>query len=168
MNLMQLPKGEIVLVDANIFVYAAQCCSLQCLHFLERCANRELNAIMPTNILAEVMHVLMLGEARELGFVTGSHPAKQLSEHPETVKSMARYDAKIKDLLSIGIHLEPIQREDFFTAISYQHQYGLLTNDALFIAVATRLRISAVISADKMFSKIKGITLYKPDDIKIQ
>jgi predicted nucleic acid-binding protein len=49
--------------------------------------------------------------------------------------------------------------------MSLQRQYGLLTNDALFLAVAIRLRVTAVISADSVFKNIQGIFLYSPDDI---
>ena len=38
-------------------------------------------------------------------------------------------------------------------------------NDALFLAVATRLRVTAIVSADSIFKNIQGIILYSPDDI---
>ena len=48
----------------------------------------ELFGIIPTHILAELMHVLMLAEARDLGLIKGSNPAKQLSENPNEIKSI--------------------------------------------------------------------------------
>ena len=165
MNLLQIPQQQPVIIDANIFVYAAQRSSLQCIKLLEKCANDELFGIIPTHILAELMHVLMLAEARDLGLIKGSNPAKQLSENPNKIKALNRYESLIRDLLSIGLKLESLEREDFLTAMSLQRQYGLLTNDALFIAVAARLRITTVVSADSGFKNIQGVLLYSPDDI---
>lgn len=165
MNISQIKPQQPVIIDANIFVYAAQRSSLQCIKLLEKCANDELFGIIPTHILAELTHVLMIAEARDLGLIKGSNPAKQLSENPNKVKALNRYESLIRDLLSIGLKLESLQREDFLTAMTLQRQYGLLTNDALFLAIATRLRITAVASADLGFKNIQGIFLYSPDDI---
>ncbi len=165
MNLLKIPVEQPVIIDANILIYANQKASIQCVKLLERCANNEVFGILPTHILAEVMHVLMLAEARDVGLIKGSNPAKQLSENPQIVKSLNRYESLLRDLLAIGLQLEPLQREDFITAMSLQRQYGLLTNDALFLAIATRLRITAVVSADSIFKNIQGIIHYSPDDL---
>lgn len=165
MNLLQIPQQQPVIIDTNIFVYAAQRDSKQCIKLLEKCANDEMFGILPTHILAEVTHVLMLAEARDIGLIKGSSPAKQLAENPGKIKALNRYEVLIRDLLSIGLKLESLQREDFLTAMSLQRQYGLLTNDALFLAIATRLRVTAVVSADSIFKNIQGIFLYSPDDI---
>lgn len=165
MNLLRIPAGQLVLIDANIFIYANQQSSQQCIKLLERCANNEVYGVLTTHILAEIMHVLMLAEARDLGLIKPGNPAKQLSEKPQLIKALNRYESLIRDLLTIGLQLEPLQREDFLTAISIQRQYGMLTNDALFMAVASRLRINAIASADQIFKNVQGIIHYSPDDI---
>jgi predicted nucleic acid-binding protein len=165
MNLLQIPQQQPVIIDTNIFIYAAQRDSKQCIKLLEKCANDEMFGILPTHILAELTHVLMLAEARDLGLIKGSNPEKQLAENPNKIKALNRYETLVRDLLSIGLKLESLQREDFLTAMSLQRQYGLLTNDALFLAVAIRLRVTAVVSADSIFKNIQGIFLYSPDDI---
>lgn len=165
MNLLRIPSDQLVLIDANIFIYANQQSSVQCVKLLERCANNEVIGVLTTHILAEVMHVLLLGEAKDLGMIKAGNPAKQLSEKPQLVKALNRYESLVRDLLTFGLQLEPLQREDFITAISIQRQYGLMTNDALFMAVATRLRINAIASADRVFSNVQGIIHYSPDDL---
>jgi predicted nucleic acid-binding protein len=40
-----------------------------------------------------------------------------------------------------------------------------MTNDALLIAMAERLRIQAIASADEHFKGVRGILLYSPDDL---
>ncbi len=46
-----------------------------------------------------------------------------------------------------------------------QREFGLMTNDALFIAVAERLRVKSIASADKGLSKVSGFLIYSPDDV---
>lgn len=166
MNLSQIPQQQPVIIDTNIFVYATQKSSNQCIKLFEKCANEELLGIIPTHILAELTHILMLAEASDLGLLKESdHYSKQLSDNPNKIKVLNRYESLIRDILSIGLKLESLQREDFFTAMSLQHQYSLLINDALFLAVATRLRVTAVVSSNSLFKNIQGIFLYSPDDI---
>jgi len=166
MILSGIPSDQIVLIDANIILYANQKASAQSVELLERCANHDVIGVLPMHTLAEVMHVLMLAEARDLGIITSGNPAKQLSEKPNLVKSMSRYEFLIWDLLTIGLQIEPVQREDIIQAMSIQRQYGLLTNDAIFLAVGTRLRVNAIASADHAFGNIQGVVLYSPNDIK--
>ena len=165
MNLLKIPSEQPVIIDANIFIYANQRASSQCVKLLERCANNEVFGIIPTHILAEVMHVLMLAEAKDIGIIKGPNPARQLTENPQSVKSLNRYESLVRDLLAIGLQLESLQREDFITAMSLQRQYGLLTNDALFLAIATRLRVTAIVSTDSIFKSVQGIIQYSPDDL---
>lgn len=167
MNLSRIPKQQAVVIDTNILFYANQRSSMQCVEFLERCAIDEILGILPVHILAEFTHVLILAEARDLGLIKGPNPAKQLSKSPNKVKALYRYEGLIRDLLSIGLRIETLEQEDFFTAISIQRLYGLLTNDALLIAVAKRLRVTALASADRVFEEVKDISLYKPGDLKV-
>ena len=168
MNLLQIPSEQPVIIDANILVYANQRVSNQCIKLLEKCSNNEAYGILPVHILAEVMHVLMLAEAKDLGLVKGANTARQLSENPRKIKALNRYESLIRDLLAIGLQLESLQREDFLTAMHLQREHGLLTNDALFLAIALRLRVTSIISADSAFKNIPGIIQYSPDDLIIE
>lgn len=165
MNLLKIPAEQPIIIDDNIFIYANQRASIQCVKLLERCANYEVFGILPAHILAEVMHVLMLAEAKDIGITKGSNPARYLIENPRLVKSLNRYESLIRDLLAIGLQFESLQRKDFLTAMSLQRQYGMLTNDALFLAIAMRLCITAIVSADSRFNKVQGIFHYSLDDL---
>lgn len=166
MNLDQIPHGQIVVVDANVILYANQMSSKQCMKFIERIAMDEITAILPVHILAEVMHVLILAEAREIGSVVGSNPARQLSENPNKVRSLVRYESYIRDLFTVGFRLESLKQEDFITAMTVQRQYGLLTNDALLASVGIRMRIGAIVSADKIFRNLRDVKVFSPDDME--
>ncbi len=166
MNLNEIKKSEVVLLDANILIYGVLQKSDQCMRLLRRCSEREVIGIVGLQQFAEVMHRLMMVEARENGWVSGGNPVKSLSERPERVRAMNRYADAVKGLLASGFKFEPTTNEDFLCALSLQRQYGVLTNDALFLAIAERLRIEAIASADNTFAKVRGVILYSPDDLQ--
>ncbi|MBN2355893.1 type II toxin-antitoxin system VapC family toxin [candidate division KSB1 bacterium] len=165
MNLTKLPDDEFVMLDANIFIYALQQQSQQCIQLLRRCAEEQVIGYIADNILAEVMHTLMIAEARDNNWITSANPARQLSEQPKRVMALLRYEGFLRDLLNMGLRLESLQREDFISALALQRQSGLLTNDALMVAMAMRLRIKSIASADQAFRRVKGIVHYAPDDL---
>jgi predicted nucleic acid-binding protein len=165
MNLQKIPQGASILIDANIFIYALQQQSRQCINLLQRCAEDQVVGYIADNILAEIMHTLMLAEARDYHWISGPNPARQLSEQPQRVRALHRYESLLRDILGMGLRLESLQREDFLTALTVQRQSDLLTNDALLVALAMRLRIQAIVSADKAFKRAQGMTIYLPDDL---
>ena len=166
MTLNELRKDEIVVIDANILIYALGGKSSQCEHLIRRCAVGEIHGVLTSPVLAEVMHRLMHAEARENVWISGPNPARRLSEMPERIKMLWRYEQAVKNLLATGIHFEPTGKDDFITAMRIEREYGFLTNDALFLAVAERLRIQAIATAGKMLAQVRGIVAYSPDDLK--
>lgn len=165
MNIGLINRGDSIIIDANIIIYAIQKESEQCKNLLLKCAEEEINGILPVHILAEVMHILMISEARDNGWITGSNPAKQLSEKPDRVRQLLRYENLMKDLMSINLNIISLKQEDFLTTMRIQREFGLLTNDALLVAVSERLRVQGIASADKRFGLVSGKILYSPDDI---
>jgi predicted nucleic acid-binding protein len=165
MNLDEIPDHASVLIDANILIYAANRRSPQCVRFLARCGEEKFSSIIPTHILAETMHVLMLEEARENNWATGANPARILSQQPERIMMLHRYESAIRELIASVTHIEPVFEQDYTAALALQRTTGLLTNDALFAATAQRLRVDAIASADSAFKRLADVSLYLPDDL---
>ena len=166
---MQLPDikdGEWVVIDTNILVYANQQKSAECAQLLRRCALRDVRAIVPMPMVAELVHTLMLIEARENGWIERSNPSRSLAEHPDAVRRLSRYETQMHEFLGIGLRLEPALPTDILGAMGIQREFGLLTNDALLVAVARRLNCTAVASADKAFRDLRGFLVYSPADIE--
>ena len=166
MNLGQIGDGELVVIDANILVYANQQKSRQCAQLLKRCARSEVNGVVPMPMVAELMHTLMLVEARENGWVDQNSPARTLSEKPEFVQRLTNYEKQMHQFIGIGLRLESIVTIDLIESMSIQREFGLLTNDSLLVAVARRLSCDSVASADKAYGQLKGFMVYAPDDLK--
>lgn len=164
MNLNDILGNSRVFVDANIVLYALQHRSRQCRDFLGRCDAGSIEGIISTVVLAEIMHRRMAQEAQQRG-VASSNPSRQLAEKPELVRQLSVYAEDVRDLLDGGLVIENVRPEDFLVALEIQEQHGLLTNDSLNIAVAKRLGIREVATADKILDSVQGLIVYRPEDL---
>ncbi|MGC8596271.1 MAG: hypothetical protein ACP5MI_11800, partial [Candidatus Kryptoniota bacterium] len=81
----------------------------QCVGFLRRCAERDIVGVVGLQQLAEVMHRLMMVEARENEWTSGANPVKALSERPDRVRALTRYSDAIKGLLASGFRFESLK-----------------------------------------------------------
>lgn len=165
MKLPEIQKGELIVIDTNILVYANQQKSRQCSQLLRRCGIGEVRGIVPMPMVSELVHALMLIEARDNNWIKRSTPVRALSEHPELVQRLSRYATQAREFLGIGLRIESAISYDIIEALNIQREYGLLTNKALLLAIARRLNCDAIASADKALEKAKGFLIYSPLDI---
>jgi predicted nucleic acid-binding protein len=163
--LSSIRPGVWVAIDTNILVYANQRRSPECVGFLERCASGELQGVVPAPMVAELVHALMIIEARENNWIERANPARALAERPDLVCRLTRYEASMREFLAIGLRIEPVGATDVIEAMRVQREAGLLTNDALLLAVARRLNCEAVATADKGIAAAPGFSVFAPADI---
>lgn len=166
MRLGEIQSGEMVVIDANILVYANQQKSKESVQLLGRCSRGEVKGVVPMPMVAELMHTLMLIEARENGWIDRPNPARVLSEKPELVQRLTNYEKQMHQFLGMGLRLESVVTVDLIEALGVQREFGLLTNDSLLVAVARRLNCDSIVSADGAFQKLKGFMVYAPEDLK--
>jgi predicted nucleic acid-binding protein len=165
MRLAEVRAGEWVVIDTNILVYINQGRSRECLEFLGRCASGELRGVVPVPMVAELVHALMLIEARENNWIERANPSRALSERPDLVRRLSRYETQMREFFGIGLRVEPATSADVLEAMRIQREAGLLTNDALLLAAARRLNIEAVASADRAIARAPGFAVYAPGDV---
>lgn len=167
MNLDDIPAGSLCVVDTNVLLYAEQGVSAQAQRFIRRCASAELKAVLPQTVWQELSHKLMLAEGMMRGLTSGGNPAARLATKPEAVRGLTLYRAKVQSLLELGFGFEPCQLGDLTErGFALQQQYGLLTNDAVVLAVALRRKANALVSADKAFREIREPAVYAPTDLR--
>lgn len=164
MKLSAAPAGATLLVDANILLYAAHGVSEEAGRFLLRCASGEVRGVITSVALAEFCHRRMLMEAAAAGLI-GSNPARALARKPALVRKLSHYAEDVRDLADGGLAFEPVLREDFTIAVELQQRFALLTNDSLNLAVARRLAIPNLATADSQFDPVTGLTVFKPSDL---
>lgn len=168
MNPDDIPAGSLCVVDTNILLYAEQGVSAQAQRLVRRCASGELKAILPQTVWQELAHKLMLAEAMMRGLVSGANPAARLAAKPDAVRSLSLYRAKVTSLVELGFGFEPCELRDLTErAFELQERYGLLTNDAVVLAVALRLKADMLVSSDKAFRGVSELDVSYPTDLRI-
>jgi predicted nucleic acid-binding protein len=165
MNLTQIPDGEWVVIDTNILIYANQGQSADCIEFLRLCASGVLHGLVPLPMVAELVHTLMLIEARENKWIDRQNPSRALAARPDLVRRLIRYETQVREFFGMGLRIEPALAADILEAIRIQREAGLLTNDALLLAVARRRNCTTIASADKAMASAPGFNVYAPSDV---
>lgn len=168
MNLDDVPAGSLCVVDTNVLLYAEQGVSAQAKRFIHRCGSGDLRAVLPQTVWQELAHKLMLAEALSRGLVSGGNPAAKLAAKPAAVRSLTLYRAKLRSLIDLGFGFEACQLTDLTErAFSLQEKYGLLTNDAVVLAVASRLKADVLVSRDGGYRGVEEIALCVPADLQL-
>ena len=88
--------------------------------------------------------------------------ANWLRRHPTEVQRLRRHRQVIDDLAAIPITILPISGPQVSRAADLSLQHGLLTNDALAVAVMQDKGLTALASLDADFDRVPGITRYAP------
>ena len=128
----------------------------------------ELNGTLPQTVWQELTHKLMLGEAMMKHRISGGNPAARLAEKPDVVRTLSLYRTKVRALVDLGLGFERCEQSDLLqTAFDLQERYGLLTNDAVVLAVAVRLEADCLVSSDKGFQSVEEMAVFAPSDLRI-
>jgi predicted nucleic acid-binding protein len=139
MTLDQAPAGSHVFVDSNI-----------------------LEGSTSTNLLGELAHRLMVIEAGALPGWGGSKVLNRLKQQPGVVKQLTLFQTAVESVLQSKIQVLSIPPILVSTAAALSRQHGLLTNDAVILALMQTHRLTALASHDAHFDSVPTITRYAP------
>ena len=162
--LHQIPDGTAVFIDTNIFVLAGSSGTLgaQCQNLLSRVQQGRIGASTATFVVAEVMHRVMVNEARE----QLQRPAREIVEHlqqnPALVRGLTRHLAVASDIGKAGVDILPLTVKDLHASKAYRREYGLLTNDSLIVAAMRNQKLRHLASHDGGFERVAGLQLWNP------
>ena len=168
MTFDELPDGERVFIDANIFLYHFGGFSDQCDAFLQRCEDRRIEGFTSHTVMTEILHRLMIAEAIDKGFITPKNPVKKLKARPEIVKKLHGYYEHAQQIRSMGVHVLSIQK-DLIEEQSYKirREYGLLTHDSIILTTMFEHGISHLATNDLDFERVKAIRVVRPTDVSL-
>jgi hypothetical protein len=108
MALTDIPPGERLYVDANIFIYHFAGESNECSHLLERIEQEDVGGITGTTSVIEVTHRLVMLEAIEHGLEIRSNPAARLARKPDLIRRLSKYYFSALSLTRMGIEILPL------------------------------------------------------------
>jgi len=165
MTFLDLPAGASVYVDSNTFIYhfmphpqfGAACAAL-----LQRAQAREFWAHTSSHALSEVAHRTMTLEAMSTLGWAAKNIAPKLKRHATEVQSLTRFRLAIDKIPSLGVNVIPIDYSLVRAATTISQQLGLLSGDALVVAVMRAHGLSHLASHDADFDRVPGITRYSP------
>jgi predicted nucleic acid-binding protein len=165
MRLEELPSGERVFVDANIFMYHFSRLSAECRAFFTRCEAGHIAAFTGVHIVLDVAHRLMMLEALHKGLISRGQPVKKLKQRPEIIRGLEDYNTAVQQIPWMGIKIRPLTSPVIQESERIRRQYGLLTNDSILVAMMRRMTLTQIVTYDSALTNIPDLTIYQPQDI---
>jgi predicted nucleic acid-binding protein len=165
MTFADLPAGAAVFLDANTLVYHFQphpAFGPACTDLVERIEHLEPVGFTSTHVLSELAHRLMTLEACALFGWPFAGIAQRLRGHPAQVQSLARFRLAVQEVPRYGIQVLTIPPSLIDAAAAVSQGTGLLSNDALIVAVMQANGLSNLASNDADFDRVPGLTRYAP------
>jgi predicted nucleic acid-binding protein len=165
MTFANLAPGESIFVDANTFVYHFSPdpkFGPSCSQLIQRIDSQDLHGFTSTHILSEIAHRLMTIEASTLFGWPFQGIAYRLQKFPAQLQKLAAFRQAVETVLNSKIQILSIPPHLVLTAATLSQQTGLLSNDALLVAVMQANGLTKLASADTDFDRVPGITRYAP------
>lgn len=167
MTLNDIPSGSSVYVDANIFIYHFTGVSSEATGFLRRCESGELKAYTGSLVTLEVLHRLMIIEARMKGLITESSPARQLAANPDIVASIQDYNYHVARIPEMGVTVLDLPENFVSRSIEFRQRYSLLTNDSIIVLDMEEAGLYWLASSNRAFDRIPSIQRVAPGDLPV-
>jgi predicted nucleic acid-binding protein len=165
MTFADLRAGDSVFVDANTLIYH---CTLDpvhgsaCTDLLDQIGHGIFTGFTSTHVLSEVAHRLMALEASRLLGRPQKGMAYYLKRHPAEVQRLAGFRQAIEDISIGNLRILPIPAALIVSAAALSQQTGLLSNDALVVAIMLANGLTKLASNDADFDRVPGLTRDAP------
>lgn len=191
-NLLKIPSGTRIIIDTNILVYFAMADTTygsSCREFISRIQRGEISGFIPTIVLHELAHTLMMAELIENGYgknradaiqylkrshkpahdkncrtsdihpVHGGTNSGEVPAHIPTNRTWIWMD-KIHDLNCTIIYEK---NSTIYHSFQLIQKYGLLAKDAYIAAFAKSYDILDIATNDSDFEVLPWLTVWKPE-----
>jgi predicted nucleic acid-binding protein len=114
------------------------------------------------DVISDAIHATMLAEAvLRFGLETVS-VRRFLKRNFWRMKELSTFVKSAESLLSSRIERLPVDPADVLQATHISCDLGLLTNDAIIVALMQRHGIAHIATNDDDFDRVPGITVWKP------
>lgn len=162
---LDLPDGSDVFVDANIFVYhfsGPTEYTDSCTAFLQRIEEGKVSGSTSSLVLAETLHRLMIIEAASALRLEPKAAIRHLKAHSEDAKTLTSHHVAVETIQALGFHILPLSMDDILHSNDLKKAFGLLTNDAINLAIMRRRRLQHIATNDPDFERIPELRVWKP------
>jgi predicted nucleic acid-binding protein len=165
MTFANLAAGDAVFVDANTLTYHFEPHArwgAACTQLLLRIENQQLMGYTSSHVVSEVCHRLMTIEAHQVLGWKVAGIGNRLRTNPGEVRKLGLFRSSIEKLLQGRLQILPATPALLAAAVVLAQQVGLLTNDALIVAIMQAHGLSKIASNDSDFDRVPGLTRYAP------
>jgi predicted nucleic acid-binding protein len=166
-TLAHIPDGSRVFADANVLVYGfmqAEPFVRESTQLLARSARREIELLTAAHTAAEVVHRVMMIEARATLGLSSGNTLNHLKRHPQAVKQLTEYKQVPGKFTQARINILPVTYREIHNSEQFRDIYGLLTNDSIILAVMSHYKLMDLATNDRDFQRVPGIRLWTPVD----
>ncbi len=160
-----VPDGSTIFLDANVFVYhfsGPTPYTAPCTQLLQRIENGGLSGCTSTLVVAETLHRLMIIEAVATLHVSPQTAIRHLKANPKEVARLTQHLLVPDHIEAMGIEILAVGLDDIRTSAVVKEDHGLLTNDAINLALMQRHRLTYIASNDADFDRIPNLVVWKP------
>jgi predicted nucleic acid-binding protein len=113
-------------------------------------------------VLSEIAHRLMALEAVTRFGWPYQGIAPRLKRHPNEVRQLDRYRQAIDESGLLGIRVLDMTGRLVSRGADASRQFGLLSGDALIVAIMNEHKLTHLASNDADFDRVPGLTRYAP------
>lgn len=162
---LEIPDGAVCLVDSNIFYYALVSTpgvSEHCLSILNRAVAGKISIAASVPILSDTLHKVMISEVAQLSRRGRAGLIAYLGKHPEIITRLVEYPQALDRLSVVPMNVLSIDEQLLREASGLAVLHGLLTNDALIVALMHRHGLIYLVTNDDDFDRVPDITIWKP------
>jgi predicted nucleic acid-binding protein len=160
-----IPANAAVFVDANTFVYHFSRHAVlagPCHDLLDRIYRQQLVGFTSSHVLSDVAHRLMTLEAATTLGWTGPNIAKRLRQQPAEIQKLSQFRQAIVDVPRFGVQVLPGTPALVETGAALSQGHGLLSGDALIVAVMQDRALATLASHDGDLDRVPGLTRFAP------
>ena len=165
MTFADIPSGASVFVDANVFVYnfaPDPQYGPPCRELLERIELGDLIGWCSTRELSDVAHRLMTLEACQTLGWRYAGIGQRLRTHRDEITRLTRFRQALDEIVAFGVHVLPVTQPDVLRAGDLSRQHGLLSGDALIVALMQANTLTTLASNDTDFDRVPSLSRYGP------
>jgi predicted nucleic acid-binding protein len=165
MTFDQFPANSAAFLDANTFVYAIlndPTYGANCIALLDRMERQEVQGFTSAHVLGDTVHRVMTLEACARFGWPAQGIANRLRRHPNEVQQLLIPRRAVDEILVARVTVLSVTVQQVSLAVDLARQFGLLSGDALAVAVMRDHGLSQLASLDADFDRVPGLTRYAP------
>lgn len=160
-----LVAGDAVFLDSNVFLLhftAHARYGVACTDLLKRIGRGELAGFTSTHVLGEVAHRLMTIEANQKYGWPFTGIVYRLQKNPAEVQGLSDFRQSLREISKSGVTTLVIAPDLLDSAANVSQQTGLLSNDALIVALMRANGLDKIASEDSDFDRVPGLARFAP------